>query len=94
VKRTVTVKHLFNTKNQPIITVASIEVDDAIASGLAICSKQDTFNGKLGRRIALGRAFKALKNKSSCGEIAREEATNRLAEVDMSPAYKCFYTNK
>jgi hypothetical protein len=91
-KREVEVTTIFNDKNQPIITRAIVEEPEgAIAEGIAICSKMDSFNGKRGRKIALGRAFKALKLKENYGDINREEAISRIREVGLGNKYKGQY---
>jgi hypothetical protein len=93
-KRKIRVIHFENDKRQPIVTMATIELGDEVASGLAICSKLDKFDGKKGRKIALGRAFKALNEKESGREILRDRATNRIKEIDIPLVYKSFYDSK
>ena len=41
------------------IAVVLVSDDKKLSRGVAICSKKDQFNKKLGRSIALGRAMKA-----------------------------------
>lgn len=51
-------------KRKQIAVVLVID-DNKISRGIAICSKKDQFNKKLGRSIALGRSIKALTNMKS-----------------------------
>ena len=92
-RRKIKVEHFYNEKNQPVVTIATIEADEEFAAGVAICSKKDRFNGKLGRKIALGRAFLSLKNKNCSGVIAREEAIERVKEMTtpLNRKYKMYY---
>jgi len=96
--RNIEVKHLYNKKDQPVATLATIITDEEIANGLAICSVKDQFNGRLGRKIAIGRAFKALNEKNNSRPIKREDATNRIVEIDISWStpliYKSVYVEK
>lgn len=93
-KRKIVVKHLYNQKDQPVVTLATIKTDKEIASGLAICSKKDQFNGRLGRKIAIGRAFKALNEKNSSREIRRDDATARIIEIQIPLMYKSIYSEQ
>ena len=90
-KRIIQFKFYHNSKKQPIITKCLIkESNGDKAMGLAICSDLDPFNGKIGKKIALGRAFKALKYRASCSRILRlevEEKTRPLIGI----SYKCLF---
>ena len=90
-KRTIKVKHHLNIKRQPVMTTCSIrEPNGDQAIGIALCSKKDRFNGKVGKKIAIGRAFYALSNQTKCRKINRIEALDILAEVLLSPlTHKC-----
>jgi len=46
---------------RPIHTVCIYEFSGRITSGLAKCGKKDIFNRKMGRKIAFGRAQKAMR---------------------------------
>lgn len=43
------------------ITICVLSHDNKVFHGQALCSKEDTFNKKVGREIALARANKALE---------------------------------
>lgn len=49
----------------PHITTCRIESSSFVAKGHAYCSPQDRFNKKMGRKIARGRALKAIETKES-----------------------------
>lgn len=63
--------------------------EELIGSGVANCSKNDAYNKKIGRSIALGRALENLKMRSSCNwsEILEEvglENVRRFAIREMT----------
>lgn len=90
----VTVAHLETNKRQPVATTAHV-VDNKgnTAIGLAICSPKDKFNGKIGRKIAVGRAFYAIIQQHDCREINRVEALDQLASTRHvhNVTHKCMY---
>ena len=64
--------------------------EELIGSGVANCSRNDAFNKKIGRAIALGRALENLKMRSNCcnwSEILEEvgvENVRRFAIREMT----------
>lgn len=94
-KRIIQFRFYHNFKKQPIITKCIIlESNGDMATGLAIYNESDpdSFNGKRGKKIALGRAFKALKNRSSCSDILRPEVTEKLTACWIREYFKCKFT--
>ncbi len=88
----VTWTHYLNDRDQPRVTTALVTTKEDCARGVAICSKKDQFNGKIGRKIAIGRAFKALSRKSNNGIIHRECALDTLRDVRLGLiSYKSHY---
>jgi len=55
------------------VIVCNIQSGDTGARGIALCSLLDQPNEKLGRRIALGRAQKALRRGTCLASIAKSE---------------------
>jgi len=89
---TITVTHYHNRFKQPVLTrVDVIDADGNLGRGFAVCAIIDTFNGKRGRRIALGRAFAALKLKASNRPIRRSRVFARLKDLDFMPSFKSNY---
>lgn len=90
-KRKVYIKHHVNQKHQPVLTTCAItEPNGDQAFGIAMCSKLDNFNGKIGKAIAVGRALRALKLHSHCRPIARQEAKDILKDAAFHHiTYKC-----
>ncbi len=92
VKRAITVTHYHNSLKQPVLTrVDVIEADGSIGRGFAVCAIIDTFNGKRGRRIALGRAFAGLKLKKNNRPIRRSRVFARLKDLAFMPSFKSNY---
>jgi len=92
-KRIIQFKFYHNSKSQPIITKCMIkESNGDMATGIAICSNLDPFNGKIGKKIALGRAFKALKNRSNCSKVLRPGIRTKIypyINIGYYDYYKC-----
>lgn len=73
--------YFYSTLNTPInekhkgarVTVAGIIIDKSLHLGVAKCRKTDMFEKKLGRTIALGRAYKKPKSVSSLNESTTKE---------------------
>jgi len=66
-----------NSKKEPVITVCILydeESKELLARGIAICSKRDIPNKKVGRLISSGRAVKAMLNGKDCYPVYRDEA--------------------
>lgn len=53
--------YIKDKENKPVITVCLIQDGSKWSRGIAICSKKDIPNKKIGRAIAEGRAQKALE---------------------------------
>ncbi len=91
-KRTITVTHYHNRLQQPVLTqVDVLEPDGSLGRGWAIWAPGDRFNGKRGRKIALGRAFMALKSKKSARPIRRQRVYLRLGDLSFMPTFKSQY---
>jgi len=73
-----------NEQNVPKVFVCLIPLaTDLIARGIAICSRLDHPNKKIGRAIARGRALAALEEGGvKRREISRPEARSILEEVN------------
>ncbi len=68
----ITVTHYHNSLRQPIVTVVDVaEADGSIGRGLAICATVDRFNGKYGRKIALGMALQTQPIPSHFQQFSR-----------------------
>ncbi len=90
-KRTIKFKFYHNDKSQPIITLCVIrEPNGDEATGMAICSDLDPFNGKIGKKIALGRAFKALGKRGCCSRILRPEVEEKIKPL-VDIWFKCLF---
>ena len=66
-------------ENKPIITVCLLVPDHyllPICRGVAICSRLDQPNKKVGRSIALGRARKAFLGRTNTCLVSRKECLN------------------
>jgi hypothetical protein len=64
--------------NKPNITVCLIENDGAIARGVAICSARDNAKKKFGRKLARGRAIKAMAKKIDSCRVCRYDGFHAL----------------
>jgi hypothetical protein len=67
--------------NKPSITVCLIIVQGDIARGVAICSTHDNAEKKFGRKLARGRAIKAIVNRIHSCKVFRYAGYHAL--------YKC-----
>ena len=66
-----------DTENKPRVTVCILRNSiGEIARGVAICSRLDNPNKKIGKAIARGRAEKAMNQEKSTDVIDRSEARN------------------
>ena len=94
--------YIRDDKKRPIITICSVKQDWRIAKGIAICSKRDQPNKKIGRNIAEGRALAAFFSSSNnlqpfwCGTrpIKRKEALQILKECNVNFAHKVILENE
>lgn len=66
---------------KPIITRCLVVANGHHARGTAICSEKDNPSKAVGRKIARGRAWKALALASTTGGIHRIEALHRIWRV-------------
>lgn len=62
-----------------VATLHNRETDELVATGIAECSEKDAYNKKVGRAIAIGRAFKTLDDEPTT--LAEERRYKRLAAV-------------
>ena len=90
----VTVAHLETLGRRPVATTAHVvDKEGNVAIGVAICSPKDRFNRKIGRKIAIGRAFYAMAQQHDCREINRTEALDQLTLTAHFYEYKCMYVS-
>jgi len=80
-KYDVIIKHLRRAK--PEATCAILIKDKKVYAGRAECSGKDQFSKKIGRDVALGRAYGAAMGQVSPHSIAVEEWTD-LTDIEFS----------
>lgn len=92
-KRKIQFRFYNNSKRQPVVTACVIkELNGDKAIGVAVYWNSDPFpfNGKRGKKIALGRAFKALRNRSSSSDI-RRPGIMEIVRPCVPTLYKCLF---
>ena len=85
--------YLRDKNNAPVITVCLLVVDGfrEIARGVSICSKDDQPNKKIGRKIALARARKAMGIKSNTSVIRKIPFIDGLSDITIGLNFKSVY---
>jgi hypothetical protein len=90
-------RHLKDENNKLLATLCSF-VDDnnkIVSIGLAICSKKDNFNRKIGSMISFGRAMKSYDQKENLYPITPrdcESIANYVSKFNIT--HKSMYFNK
>jgi hypothetical protein len=65
-------RHLRDKNNKMFATVCEIhDTQNTLAIGISLCSDKDNFSRKMGRRIAMNRAFRAIADRCNSSPIER-----------------------
>lgn len=69
--------HVDPRGGQTVAQIIDLDTEVVVAEGVARCHTKDNYNKAIGRRIALGRAVKALANRKSAFDLA-ETSEDRI----------------
>ena len=73
--------YLRDGKNRPIVTICVLSHDGNMAIGFAVCAENDNPCKKIGKQIAQGRAYVALRRKRNLYPVKRVGIWSKLTTL-------------